>query len=103
MDDDDLSRAVAMGMGIVLVRLSVRCPTRVPHAKRALQLLLVQFRFEIGELPLRADDFHAVAIDDSDAGAVVAPILEFLESGDENWHHITGADVSDDSAHIVVR
>ena len=39
VDDDDVARAVAMRMGVVLVRLAVRGPARVAHAERAVQLL----------------------------------------------------------------
>src|SRR3954451_3958022 len=101
VDDHDLSGAVAMRMGIVLVRLAVRRPARVTHAERTVQRLVAELRFEVRQLPLGAYDFHSVAVDDGDPRAVVAAVLELLQSTDEDRHHITFADVSDDSAHVV--
>jgi hypothetical protein len=101
VDDDDVSTAVAMRVGVVLVRLAVRGPARVAHAEAALERLLRQLRLEVRQLAFGAHDFHAAAVDDGDSRAVVAPVFELLQTADEYRHHITCADVSDDSAHVV--
>src|ERR1043166_5957270 len=100
VDDDDLAGAVAVRVGIVLVRLAVRGPARVAHAERAFERLLAELRLEVAELPLGAHDLDAVAVDDGDAGSVVAAVLQFFQSGDEHRHDVTAAYVTNDSAHV---
>ena len=99
VDDDDFPGAVAVRVGVVLVRLAVRGPARVAHAEGAVQRLLAEFRLEVAELPLGAHDLDAVAVDDGDPRAVVAAVLQFLQSADEHRHDVARADISDDSAH----
>ena len=62
VDDHDLAGAVAMRMGVVLVRLAVRGPARVAHAERAFERRALQLGFEVRQLPLGAHDFDAVAV-----------------------------------------
>ena len=89
VDDHDLAGAVAVRMGVVLVRLAVRGPARVAHAERAFDRRGIQLRLEVRQLPLGAHDFDAVAVHDGDSGAVVAAIFEFFQSADEDRHHVT--------------
>src|SRR4029079_15292676 len=100
VDHDDLAGAVAVGMGVVLVRLPVRGPARVAHAERAAQRLLAQLRLVVAELPLGAHDLYAVPVDDGDARAVVAAVLQFFQSADQHRHDVTLAYVTNDSAHV---
>ena len=103
VNDDNFAAAVTVGVGVVLVRLAMRSPARMAHAKSAMERLVVQLGLEVGELPLGADDFDAAAVHDGDSRAVVASIFELLQSADQNRHDITRADVSDDSAHEASR
>src|SRR5436190_14481448 len=103
VDDHHLAGAVAMRMGVVLVRLAVRGPAGVAHAERALERLVAELGLEVRELAFRAHHFHAVSVDDGDAGAVVTAVLQLFQSSDEDRHHVTCAYVSDDSAHDSFR
>src|SRR5205085_2813672 len=73
-----------------------------PHPERSFQVVLGKLRLEVAQFPLGANDFHAVAVDHRDAGAVVAAVLEFLESADDDGNDVTVSDVSNDSAHDLL-
>ena len=103
VDHDDLTGAVTVRMRVVLVRLAVRGPSGVTHAERSLQRFVAQLGFEIRQLAFGAHHFHSVAIHNGDSGTVVAAIFELFQPADENGHHVACADVTDDSAHFVVR
>ena len=100
VNDDHLAGAIAVRMGVVLVRLSMRGPPRVAHPERSLQRRLLQLRFEVAQFSFRAHDIDAVSVHDGDPRAVIAAVFEFLQSGDQDRHDVTPADVSDDSAHV---
>ena len=56
--------------------------------------------FQIAQLAGGAADFQlAGAVDDRDAGGVVAAILEFAQAFDDDGNDLFRADVADDSAH----
>src|SRR5207244_278778 len=65
--------------------------------------LVAELGLQVRQLPFRAHHFHAVAVHDGDAGAVVTAIFQFLQSADEDRHDVTWSDVSDDSTHDSFR
>ena len=54
---------------------------------------------EVGELAGAAPDVDARAVDDRDAGRVVAAVFEPPQPLDQDGNDLLGADVADDAAH----
>jgi hypothetical protein len=68
VDDDDAAGAIAMGMRILLSGSTVRGPTRVAHAIRAIERPLSQGLFKVPEFALGAANLKImVLVDDGDA------------------------------------
>ncbi len=75
VDDNDPTRTVAVGMGILFGRTAVRGPTRVAHTIEAINRLGADRVFEVGELasgPAQRDAFRA---DEGHARGVVAAVF----------------------------
>ena len=99
MDDDDFAVATDMGVGVDIVGFAVRGPAGVADAGRTLQRLLFDEALEFANATglLAGGDFSTRL--DSDAGAVVAPIFESMESVQKNSRSFPMTDITDDSTH----
>src|SRR5262245_39255695 len=75
---------------------AVRRPAGVADADRAVQA--PGELFQLGNPAAGANTLHG-AVDDGDAGRVVAAILEAAQALDQDRHDVSGGYGSDDSAH----
>src|SRR5207248_11541316 len=75
-------------------------PARVSDADRAVQVLLAGELLELCDAAAGAQALHA-AVDDGDAGGVVAAVLEALQALEQDRHDVAVGYGSDDSAHRV--
>src|SRR5207253_1813461 len=86
-------------MRIVLVDCAMRGPARVSETRGRDRSVRTGGALEIGEVADGADIFEPVALEQGDAGGVVAAKLEPLEAGDQQVLRRAAPDVSDDPAH----
>ena len=103
VDDRDLARAVAVRMGIEVVRAPVGGPARVGQADRGVRRPVGDRRLEVDQLagPL-LDEHVAGVVDEGDPGRVVAAVLEALEPLDEDRARLARTGIADDAAHGVM-
>ena len=100
VDDDDLSGAIAMGMGIDGVGHPVGGPAGVPNARGAWrERVLGQRSFQVGDATNLFDDGDAFVFLDRHPGRVITPILESSQAGDEKFNRRARPDVSNDATH----
>jgi hypothetical protein len=104
VDDDDAAGAVAMGMGVLFGGAAVRGPAGVADAEGAVERMLAQNLFEIGELAGSAAQFKRGLrrAADGDACRVIAAIFEPAQPLNDDRDHLLFpyiADVTDDAAH----
>ncbi|MEY2601709.1 MAG: hypothetical protein QOJ36_1028, partial [Verrucomicrobiota bacterium] len=100
VDESDFASGVEVRMGVLIVDFSVRRPTSVTDSVGS------GGRFLGNEFGQRSDATGAfagldvIAIDDGDAGRVVASILEATKPIEQNGRSLRASDVTDDSTHI---
>jgi hypothetical protein len=100
VDDDDVAATVLVGMGIDVAGTAVGGPARVTDAHRALGQAVLQAGGESAELAhALADDEPAINAEDSEAGAVIAAILQALEPLEEEGRRRPIPRVAYDSTH----
>ncbi len=99
VDDDERALAVGVRVRVLLGRPAVGGPARVADARRALDGPLAQDAFERLEPPGGAPDLQPPALQDGDAGRVVAAVLEAPEPLDDDRGRALVTDVADDPAH----
>ncbi len=81
-------------------RLAVRRPARVADPDGARQRLVLQQRFERGELADRTSRGETADLEDGDARRVVAPVFEPSQSVDQHFDRASlTSHVADDSTH----
>ena len=102
VDDRDLAGAIAMRMGIEVVRPAVRRPARVGEADRGVRRPIGDGRLEVDQLagPLLHEQVPGV-VDEGDPGRIVATVLEPLEPLDQDGARLPRTGVADDAAHAV--
>src|SRR5690606_14965334 len=86
---------VRVGLG----HAAVGRPARVADAERGAEALGAGGALHLGHPAGAAHAADVAAVDDSDAGGVVAAVLESLEPLDEDWNHIAIRDRANDAAH----
>ena len=74
-------------------------PARVADAERRVEAFGDRRGFHLGDAAGTAHAAHGLAIDHRDAGGIVAAIFQPLEAIDQQGHHVTIGDGTDDSAH----
>ena len=100
VDDDDVAGAVAVRVGVVVRRLAVRRPARVADAGARRRDTRPRAPARSAEsLPAPLVTLDLAVVEDGDAGAVVAAILEPLQSIEQQRRRVTLARVADDAAH----
>src|SRR4029079_16407056 len=85
VDDDDGARAIAMRMRVLFSRPSVRRPSRVAEAVRAVDGRPGEDVLEPRELPGAAADVDLPVMDDRDARGVIAAILGPAKPFHDEW------------------
>src|SRR6516165_2538642 len=88
-----------MRMSVVLVRLAVRGPTRVPDTDIAGERVFAQSRFQIFQLAFGAPPLEFVALQRRDACRIIAAILKPLEGIDQLLRDRAASQDADNSAH----
>ena len=99
--DGDPAGGVRVRVRVVLGRLTVGRPARVPDARRPLEPG-GQPGDEVGHPALRLADLEAAPGDDRDTRGVVAAVLQASQPLEEDRGGVLRADVADDAAHSVV-
>jgi hypothetical protein len=78
VNDDDLSRLVAVRVGVLFGWPTVRRPTGMADAVRAVERMQTNAFFQIAQLPFRTPQLKMMLfVRDRDAGRIVTAILEF--------------------------
>src|SRR5215470_5843761 len=86
VDDNDLSRAVAVRMRILFSGAPMRGPASVAYAIGAVERLKPDDLFQVSQLSFGAADLQAVSIPaNGDARRVVAAILQPPEAVKNDW------------------
>ena len=94
--------ATNMWMGIGLGRFSVCSPACVSDTKTAMKIASTQHIFKLRNLARCSDSPNLTGtVDHRDAGGVIPPILESLETIDQQRYHITLGDGPHYSTHAV--
>ncbi len=102
VDDRDLAGAVAVGMGVQVVRAAVGRPAGVGEADGRVRRAVGDGGLEVDQLagPL-LDEQVAGVVHERDARRIVAAVLEPLEALDQDRARLPRAGVADDAAHTV--
>src|SRR5258707_13397796 len=101
VDHHDLSRAVAMRVGVFFGGAPVGGPAGVTDAVSAVQRLQADDFFQVAQLALSPAQLQltgAVA-GHGDAGGVVPAVLQLLEPVNNDGHHALFANIAYDSTH----
>jgi hypothetical protein len=102
VDDGDAARAIAVGVGVQIARPTVSGPTRVAQAHAGAWRPATERIGENGYLAgALLNEQIATLGDKSDAGGIVAPVLEAAQPVQQNWSRVSRSGVSDNSAHAV--
>src|SRR5204862_7718857 len=98
---DDLAGAVAMRMGVLLGRTSVRRPAGVADAVITGDRIGADNLFQVRQFAGAAAQIDRAVADHGDSRRVVAAIFEPPQAVDENRHDVLRSDVADNSTHRV--
>ncbi len=101
---DNAAGTVAMGVGVFFRGPAMRGPTGVAYTEGAMQGILAQHLFQIGELAGRAPDFKhgAGRTADGDTRRIVAAVFEPPQPLNDDGDYLLGTNVTDDSAHTAI-
>ena len=104
VDDDDAAGAVAMGMGVLFGGAAVRGPAGVADAEGAVERMLAQNLFKVGELAWSATHFKRGAgrAAHGDARRVIAAVFQAPQPLDDDRNYFLWTDVADNSAHAAI-
>ena len=98
--DRDAARGVGVRVGVDVVRLAVGGPPGVADADGGLGPVVDQVPQVLD--PARGlGDLQPVAVDDGQAGRVIAPVLQAPQALEQDRDGVPAADVADDSAHVI--
>src|SRR5215471_632485 len=104
--DIEAAGAVAVRMRAGFARSAVRRPAGVSDAAfhRAVgRIRSLDLFFQCSNSAHRPDDVGRTLVHDRDATGIVASILETFEAINQDARYFSGADVSNDSAHVTSR
>ena len=97
--DDEVARAVRMRMRIAIRRTAVRCPARMADAHRALRHVILDFVAQRREAADTLLDANLAAVIDSDAGRIVATVLELREALEQEIRCLLVTDITYNTTH----
>jgi hypothetical protein len=101
VDDDDLSGAVAMRVGVFFSGAAVGRPTRVADTVGAIQRGLGDNLLEIAKFARGAANLQfAVPGYGGDARGIIAAVLKLPQAFDDDGDNFFGPDIADYSAHV---
>ena len=100
VNDGDATAASCVRMGVDVAGGAMCCPPGVSNAHCAHRCVVVQMRFQIGNLPLFFfNPENLVGLKGRDAGTVVSSVFESFQPIQQNRVSFLLADVSNDSTH----
>src|SRR5262245_32160219 len=103
VNDDNATRAVAMGMRILFSRPAVRSPTRMTDSVSTVERPQPNGLFKVAQLAFSsANREAAVFIDDRYSRGIVAAVFELLEAVKNYSDDLLVTHVSDYSTHLFV-
>jgi hypothetical protein len=104
VDNDDAAGAVAMRVGVLFGGPAMRGPAGVADAERAVQRILAQNLFQVGQLAGRATHLkhRAGGIADGDARRIVAAVFQSPQPFNDDGNHFLFSNITDDSAHVRI-
>jgi hypothetical protein len=93
-----------MRVGILFSGAAMRGPARVTNAEGAVERILAQDFFKIGELARRTPQLERrrTRAADSNSSRVIPAILKAPESLDDDRDHFFGTNISNDAAHGLI-
>jgi hypothetical protein len=98
--DDNASAAIAVWMGVLLARTTVRGPTSVADSVGSVEWMKADDLFQISQLALGATNLQAVPVAaNRNSRRVIASIFEAAQTLDDDRDNTLLSDVSDDAAH----
>src|SRR4249919_3675271 len=100
MNDDDLTRAVAVRVGVLFARTPVGGPASVADPVGAVEWLETDRFFQIAQLAFGAANLQPFPVaGHSDPGRIISAIFQATQTIDDDRHHALFPDVSNDPAH----
>src|SRR5512146_1056738 len=100
MNDDDLSCAVAVGMGVLFRGTAVGRPAGVADAVGAVERLQADDLFQVAQLALGTAHLKAIAVTrDCNAGRVIAAIFQPPQAVNDDRHNLLLPYVAHNAAH----
>ena len=102
--DDDAPGAVAMGVGVLFGGASVGGPAGVADAEGAIDGMLDENLFEVGQLAGGAAHLEGGTgwRADGDARRVIAAIFQAPQPFDDDRDYLLGTNITDNSAHATI-
>uniref|UniRef100_E6QK49 Uncharacterized protein n=1 Tax=mine drainage metagenome TaxID=410659 RepID=E6QK49_9ZZZZ len=103
VNDDDAPGAVAVGMGVLFGGSSVSGPSGMSDAVGASERMEAEHLFDVAQFAGGASngEFFFAGAADGNASGIIAAIFETAQPLDDDGDDLTGANVTDDSAHRV--
>ena len=99
LHDRHSTTAIAVGVGVVLLRLAVGGPTGVADAHQARSTFTLNSGRQVHQLALGADAMQPPRFHRGHTGGVIAAIFQLAKSLEQQGCRIPGADHRNDSAH----
>ncbi len=96
---NDSHSPIGMGMGVLVRGSAVRGPAGMPDSGGALRRLGGDAVFQVLELAVGADDRQPFAVDDRDAGGVIAAVFELFQTGNKYRCRFLATNVPNNPAH----
>src|SRR5262249_38214150 len=103
VNDDEAARAVGVRMRVLVRGAAMGRPAGVAYADEPLYRTVTQQAFEDLDPARGPPDLEPFRADHRDTGRVVAPVLEALETVQDDVDGALLADVADDATHIGTR
>ena len=102
VNDDDVARAITMGVRVLFGRPAVGGPSCVPQPVLAVDGVGIDYRLQPRQLARASPQFDLAVVHQGHARGVVPAVFEPPEAVDEDGEDGPVADVADDAAHAVV-
>ena len=100
VDESDLAGGVEMRMSVLVVDFSVRRPASVTDSIGSGGRFLGNEFGQRGDATGAFTGLDVIAIDDGDAGRIVAAVFKATKPVEQNGRSLRASDVTDNSTHI---